>query len=88
MKPRPAREFRRLPALRIRGRGHGRCGSPDEDAALGEIVGRSLPGDEVAPAIERVLKAYLEIRQPGERFIDTVRRLGAQAFTSAIYETA
>jgi sulfite reductase (NADPH) hemoprotein beta-component len=63
-------------------------GSPDEDAALGEIVGKSLPGDEVAPAIERVLKSYLEVRQPGERFIDTVRRLGAQAFTSAIYETA
>jgi len=63
-------------------------GSPDEDAALGEIVGRSLPGEEVAPAIERVLKSYLEVRNPGERFIDTVRRLGAQAFTSAIYETA
>ena len=29
-------------------------GSPDEDAALGEIVGKSLPGEEVAPAIERV----------------------------------
>jgi sulfite reductase (NADPH) hemoprotein beta-component len=63
-------------------------GSPDEDAALGEIVGKSLPGDQVAPAIERVLKHYLDVRQPGERFIDTVRRLGAQAFTSAIYETA
>lgn len=63
-------------------------GSADEDAALGEIVGKSLPGEQVAPAIERVLRAYLEVRQPGERFIDTVRRLGAQAFTSAIYETA
>jgi sulfite reductase (NADPH) hemoprotein beta-component len=63
-------------------------GSPDEDAALGEIVGKSLPGEEVAPAIERVLRRYLDVRQPDERFIDTVRRLGAQAFTSAIYETA
>jgi sulfite reductase (NADPH) hemoprotein beta-component len=63
-------------------------GSPDEDAALGEIVGKSLPGEEVAPAIERVLRSYLEVRHPGERFIDTVRRLGAQAFTNAIYETA
>jgi sulfite reductase (NADPH) hemoprotein beta-component len=63
-------------------------GSPEEDAAIGEIVGKSLPGEEVAPAIERVLRHYLDVRKPGERFIDTVRRLGAQAFTSAIYETA
>jgi sulfite reductase (NADPH) hemoprotein beta-component len=63
-------------------------GSPEEDAALGEIVGKALPGEEVAPAIERVLRAYLEVRKPDERFIDTVRRIGAQAFTSAIYETA
>jgi sulfite reductase (NADPH) hemoprotein beta-component len=63
-------------------------GSPDEDAAIGEIVGKSLPAHEVAPAIERVLKSYLEVRHPGERFIDTVRRLGAQAFKGAIYEVA
>jgi sulfite reductase (NADPH) hemoprotein beta-component len=63
-------------------------GSPDEDAAIGEIVGKSLPASEVAPAIERVLRSYLEVRRPGERFIDTVRRLGAQAFKGAIYEAA
>jgi sulfite reductase (NADPH) hemoprotein beta-component len=63
-------------------------GSPDEDAAIGEIVGKSLPGPEVAPAIERVLRHYLDVRNPDERFIDTVRRLGAQAFKGAIYEPA
>jgi len=60
-------------------------GSPDERAALGEIVGRSLPADEVAPAIQRALDRYLEIRTEGERFIDTVRRLGADPFRDAIY---
>jgi sulfite reductase (NADPH) hemoprotein beta-component len=60
-------------------------GSPDEQAALGEIVGRSLPADEVAPAIQRALDRYLEIRTEGERFIDTVRRLGADPFRDAIY---
>ncbi len=61
-------------------------GSPDEQAALGEIVGRSLPADEVAPAVSRVLDRYLELRREGERFIDTVRRLGADPFRLAIYE--
>ena len=61
-------------------------GSPDEQAALGQIVGRSLPADAVAPAIERALDRYLEIRNDGERFIDTVRRVGHKPFGEAIYE--
>ncbi|QQQ19751.1 nitrite/sulfite reductase [Brevundimonas vitis] len=63
-------------------------GSPDEQASLGEIVGKSLPSAEVAPAIARALDRYLEIRQGDERFIDTVRRVGADPFRDAIYETA
>jgi sulfite reductase (NADPH) hemoprotein beta-component len=63
-------------------------GSPDETAAIGRIVGKSLPGDEVAPAIERVLRTYLARRAGGERFIDTVRRLGLEPFQEAIYEAA
>ena len=61
-------------------------GSPDEQAALGQIVGRSLPSDQVAPAIARALDCYLELRLEGEVFIDTVRRLGVDPFKHAIYE--
>lgn len=61
-------------------------GSPDEQAALGEIVGRSLPSEEVAPAVARALDRYLEVRLTGETFIETVRRLGADPFRTAIYE--
>ena len=63
-------------------------GSPDEQAALGEIVGKGLPSDAVAPAIERVLRHYLQLRQSGELFIDTVRRVGAEPFKGAIYADA
>jgi sulfite reductase (NADPH) hemoprotein beta-component len=63
-------------------------GSPDEQAALGEIVGKGLPAAEVPPAIERVLNLYLAIRRDGELFIDTVRRTGAEPFKEAIYEAA
>ncbi|WP_309629031.1 nitrite/sulfite reductase [Brevundimonas sp.] len=60
-------------------------GSPDETAALGEIVGRSLPADEVAPAVERTLNRYLEIREDGESFLAAVRRIGVEPFRDAIY---
>ena len=62
-------------------------GSPDEQAALGDIVGKSLPSHEVTPAIQRTLDRYLQIRAEGERFIDTVRRVGPDPFRDAIYET-
>ncbi|WP_396593488.1 nitrite/sulfite reductase [Brevundimonas sp. R86498] len=60
-------------------------GSPDETAALGEIVGRSLAADEVAPAVGRALDRYLEVRRDGETFLQTVRRLGADPFRHAMY---
>ena len=60
-------------------------GSADEQAALGEIVGRSLAADEVAPAVGRALDRYLEVRREGETFLQTVRRLGADPFRDAIY---
>jgi sulfite reductase (NADPH) hemoprotein beta-component len=63
-------------------------GSPDETAAIGSIVGKGLPSEAVAPAVERVLKAYLVQRSDGEKFIETVRRVGTDPFREAIYETA
>ena len=50
-------------------------------------MGKSLPSQEVAPAIQRTLDRYLQIRTDGERFIDTVRRVGPDPFRDAIYET-
>ena len=62
-------------------------GSADEQAALGEIVGRSLAADDVAPALKRALDRYIEVRHEGETFLDAVRRLGADPFRDAIYGT-
>ena len=63
-------------------------GSADETASIGTIVGKGLAGGDVAPAVERALQAYLAIRNPGEAFIDTVRRLGTEPFKEAIYAVA
>ena len=54
--------------------------------AIGERAGAGFPAEEVVPAIDRVLRAYLEVRQDAsERFIDAYRRLGPAPFKAALY---
>ncbi|MBO6796114.1 nitrite/sulfite reductase [Maricaulis sp.] len=55
------------------------------DASIGEIVGKGLAAEDVPGAIARILKSYLAQRLGDERFIDTLRRLGSDAFKEAIY---
>ena len=58
--------------------------------AIGERAGAGFPAEEVVPAIDRLVDAYLELREtPEERFIDAYRRLGNGPFKAALYpETA
>lgn len=58
--------------------------------AIGQRAGAGFPAEEVVPAIDRLLRAYLEIREDeNERFIDAYRRLGPEPFKAALYlETA
>ena len=64
-------------------------GSADENASIGDIVGRGLSTDEVVDAVERVVTRYLELRTSAEeRFIDAYRRLGAETFKEALYANA
>ena len=44
------------------------------------MIGPSFAADEVADAIEAVLQTYKAHRAGGERFIDTVRRIGIEPF--------
>ncbi|HEY0213900.1 MAG TPA: nitrite/sulfite reductase [Paenirhodobacter sp.] len=58
-------------------------------AAIGDKTGPGFAYDEVVPAIERILRAYLGLREtPAETFIDTFRRLGAVPFKEALYDEA
>ncbi|MBW8709292.1 MAG: nitrite/sulfite reductase [Alphaproteobacteria bacterium] len=61
-------------------------GSGAEDASVGEIMGPGFGEHEIADAVERVVNVYLKARQPGERFLDTYRRLGMAPFKDAAYE--
>ena len=60
-------------------------GSADGRTALGEVIGPSVPRQEVAATIERIVELYRLRRTADERFIDTVRRLGLEPFRSAAY---
>ncbi|MCB9597520.1 MAG: nitrite/sulfite reductase [Sandaracinaceae bacterium] len=62
-------------------------GSSGTDASLGRVLGRALTHDEVAPAVERVVLAYLSLRATDEEpFLETYRRLGPMPFKEAVYE--
>ncbi len=63
-------------------------GSAAEDASLGEIAGRGLSSDEVVNAVEKLIDFYKDNRRGQERFLDAYRRIGAEKFKDALYETA
>ena len=60
-------------------------GSGAEDASIGEIMGPGFGEHEIADAVERVVNVYIKARKPGERFLDTYRRLGMAPFKDAAY---
>jgi sulfite reductase (NADPH) hemoprotein beta-component len=60
-------------------------GSSDEKAALGDRLGPGLPQAEVPGAIRKIVDTYLAHSAPGERFIDTYRRVGIEPFKASVY---
>jgi sulfite reductase (NADPH) hemoprotein beta-component len=60
-------------------------GSGDEDTSQAKIAGPGFDEDGIVDAVERAVEQYRTIRAPGERFIDTYRRVGMDGFKEAIY---
>jgi sulfite reductase (NADPH) hemoprotein beta-component len=52
-------------------------------AGPGKVIGPSFAADEVPDVLEAVIEVYRQQRRPGERFIDTARRIGTAAFRPA-----
>ena len=63
-------------------------GSGAEDATLARILGPALPPDQLIDAVETIVGTYLKDREPGERFLDTLRRLCPEPFKEAVYAEA
>ena len=61
-------------------------GDGTETAAIGERAGPGFSADEVVPAIERLVEAYLDERQDTEEtFLEVFRRVGMAPFKAALY---
>ncbi|MBB4639802.1 nitrite/sulfite reductase [Rhizorhapis suberifaciens] len=60
-------------------------GSGAEDASLAKIVGPGFDEDGIVDAVEKATDVYKALRQDGERFLDTYRRVGMEPFKEAIY---
>lgn len=56
-------------------------------AQLGERLGPAVAKHEVADTVARILETYLELREPEERFLDTVHRVGIGPFKQSAYGT-
>ncbi|AMJ59766.1 nitrite/sulfite reductase [Bosea sp. PAMC 26642] len=63
-------------------------GDATENAAIGEILGPGLPAEDVPDAIEAIVGVYESQRHDGERFIETVKRVGLVPFKAAFRELA
>ncbi|KAA0019253.1 nitrite/sulfite reductase [Salinicola corii] len=60
-------------------------GNADDDVSLGKILGPSFYREDVPGVIDKVLQVYVEKRLDEERFLDTYRRVGHQAFKERVY---
>jgi sulfite reductase (NADPH) hemoprotein beta-component len=60
-------------------------GSEGNDSSIGKILGPSFTFYQVPEVIERLIQVYQRERVDGERFIDTVRRIGHAPFKDHVY---
>ncbi|MEQ8597611.1 nitrite/sulfite reductase [Algiphilus sp.] len=61
-------------------------GSSENDATLGDRTGPSVGRDEVAGAVETIIRTYLDVREgEEEHFLDCYRRVGMAPFKDALY---
>ncbi|HTC19146.1 MAG TPA: nitrite/sulfite reductase [Stellaceae bacterium] len=60
-------------------------GSDDEHAAIGAITGPAVAAKDVPEAVDKLIDTYIGLRQNGERFPETYRRVGMSPFKEALY---
>ena len=61
-------------------------GDGSQDAVIGEKTGPGFAYDQIVPAIERIVLAYLGLRlAQDETFLQTYQRLGIAPFKAALY---
>ena len=61
------------------------CGRQGNEAGIGKVIGRSFAAADVPDVIETLVATYIDNRLEGERFIDTVHRVGQDPFKARVY---
>lgn len=60
-------------------------GRQGNDARLGKVLGPSIPGAEVPDAVETIIRLYIDNRQEGESFLQTLDRIGTGLFKETLF---
>jgi len=60
-------------------------GRQGNEAGIGKVIGRSFAAADVPDVIEKLVATYIDNRHEGERFIDTVHRIGQDPFKTRVY---
>ena len=63
-------------------------GDATETAAIGQRTGPGFAYDQIVPAVERIVLAYLDLRAEAETFLQTYARVGMAPFKAALYDAA
>ena len=55
------------------------------NAAIGKVIGPSFFAEDMPDVISKVIDVYVEKREPTEKFVDTVHRIGIAPFKERVY---
>ena len=61
-------------------------GNAGNHTALGRVLGPSVAKQQVGVAVEAIIETYIELRETGENFLDTLQRTGPRPFKERVYD--
>ena len=60
-------------------------GRQGNDTRLGKVIGPSFAAADMPDVVTKLLETYVALREPDERFVDTVVRVGLDPFKTRVY---
>lgn len=63
----------------------GAVGPDPQRTAIGGVIGRAFAADQIPDVVQAILDTYVSLRDPEERFIETLTRVGVAPFKAAAY---
>ena len=60
-------------------------GRQGNDTRLGKVIGPSFAAADMPDVVTKLLETYVSLREPEERFVDTVVRVGLDPFKTSVY---